>query len=314
MKCLQYLLMLIILVSSNLYCSTEIIVDEAGTKMQDLVVALANYARSQKENFMVIPQNGVELLFNQQDPKLGFNKNYVQAIDGLGVEELFNNGGLQADDERLDMLKMLDHKPVFVSDFINKNQDKNLASNKIKKHHFIPFVRTDQNYHYTFIPAGLPCDEHNSDVTNLNQVRNYLYLINNERFDHKLTFISAIQATNYDLIIMDLFFNDQSFTSDEINSLKTKANGGKRLVIAYLNIGSAENFRYYWESDWNLRRPHWMQKKYAGYPDEYWVEFWHPQWQKILFGHAEAYLDRILLSGFDGAYLDNVEAYYFLYH
>lgn len=282
--------------------------------MQELVVTLANYARSQKEGFMIIPQNGVELLFNHQNPEMGFKENYVQAIDGLGVEELFYNGNIKAVDERLDMLKTINHKPILVSDFLNKNGTENLASNKIKQHHFIPFIRTGQNYNYTFIPAGLPCDEHSSEVTNLSQVRNYLYLINSERFDSKQTFISAIQATNYDLILVDLFFNDQAFTAQEINALKTKNNGGKRLVIAYLNIGSAENFRYYWKRHWKLHQPEWIKKKYAGYPDEYWVEFWHPQWQRILFGHADAYLDRILQSGFDGAYLDNVEAYYFLYH
>ena len=38
---------------------------------------------------------------------------------------------------------------------------------------------------------------------------------------------------------MDIFFSDEEeFTAAEIESLKIKQNGGQRLVIAYMSIGS----------------------------------------------------------------------------
>ncbi|MDX9931725.1 MAG: endo alpha-1,4 polygalactosaminidase, partial [Bacteroidales bacterium] len=92
------------------------------------------------------------------------------------------------------------------------------------------------------------------------------------------------------------------------------ANGAQRLVIAYMNIGSAENYRYYWQDDWKLHNPNWIKKKYEGYDDEFWVEFWNEDWQKIIFGNNDSYTKKIIDAGFDGAYLDNVEAYYFLYY
>jgi cysteinyl-tRNA synthetase len=81
-----------------------------------------------------------------------------------------------------------------------------------------------------------------------------------------------------------------------------------------MSLGSAENYRYYWQTDWRLNHPSWIKKKYEGYDDEYWVEFWEKEWQDIIYGSDSSYLNKIINAGFDGVYLDNVEAYYFLYH
>jgi len=59
--------------------------------------------------------------------------------------------------------------------------------------------------------------------------------------------------------------------------------------------------------------PLFIKRKYEGYDDEYWVRFWKPEWHKIIYGNDDSYIKKILDAGFDGAYLDNVEAYYFLY-
>ena len=41
-------------------------------------------------------------------------------------------------------------------------------------------------------------------------------------------FIKAVTSTNYDMLVMDLYGEDGiSFTTDEIQELKLKANGGK---------------------------------------------------------------------------------------
>ena len=125
--------------------------------------------------------------------------------------------------------------------------------------------------------------------------------------------INAIAAINFDVVLIDLFFNDVAFSSAEIQQLKTKANGGKRLVISYMNIGAAESYRYYWKDNWKLHKPKWLKKKYEGFEDEIWVKFWKDDWQDIIYGNDNSYTKRILNAGFDGVYLDNVEAYYFLY-
>ena len=76
----------------------------------------------------------------------------------------------------------------------------------------------------------------------MEQVKNFLYLIDASNYSSKSSFIAAVTATNYDLLIMDLFFNDGiPFTAAQITQLKNKAVGGKRLVISYMSIGEAEN-------------------------------------------------------------------------
>ena len=200
-----------------------------------------------------------------------------------------------------------------VSEFVSDNNFISDAFSKNYNEGFICFTRNSDNYHYKQIPDSVPY-ENNTDITNLSLAQNYLYLISTENFSTKQEMINAISATNFDLIIIDLFFNGEELTSTEINQLKTKANGGKRLVISYINIGAAEKFRYYWKSNWKLGNPKWIKKKYQGYDDEFWVEFWHKEWQDIIFGNDNSYMKKIINAGFDGAYLDNVEAYYFLYH
>jgi cysteinyl-tRNA synthetase len=92
--------------------------------------------------------------------------------------------------------------------------------------------------------------------------------------------------------------------------MKHKADGGKRLVMCYLNIGAAENWRYYWKNDWKLGHPDFLRRPYQGYKDETWVAFWSPEWQQLLYKGKDSYLSRILEAGFDGTYLDNTEAYF----
>ena len=44
---------------------------------------------------------------------------------------------------------------------------------------------------------------------------------------------------------------------------------------------------------------------------DYWVKYWMPEWQKIIYGTPDSYLDRILALGYDGVYLDRVDAYWY---
>ncbi len=282
--------------------------------MQDFVVSISNYAHNYVPNFIIIPQNGVELAFQDADSDKELNATYFNAINGLGVEELFYNGALSKDDYRLNMLqKLSSNKPILVSEFVQSTQQINAAYQLKYQQGFKCFVRDSSNYYYTNIPAAIP-NANSSDITNLNQVQNYLYLINSEKYASKSDFIAALQNTNYDLIIMDLFFNNESFSKTEIEQLKIKANGAKRLVISYINIGSAEKYRYYWKKSWGLHHPLWIRRKYEGYDDEYWVKFWKKDWQEIIYGNDDSYIKKIINAGFDGAYLDNTEAYYFLYY
>lgn len=289
--------------------------EKAGVKMQDFVIAISNYARSQDPDFILIPQNGEEILFNDIDPEKGLRADLMQAIDGYGIEELFYNGSSYTpDDYRLGMLRQAGSSvKVMVADYLGNDSDAPNAFQVADAEQFIAFPRYNSNYDYKYIPATV-FHENANDIHTLDQAQNYLYLISTDSYSDKASFLSAIQQTNFDVLIIDAFFGDELLTSVDITSLKTKQNGGKRLVISYMNIGSAEKYRYYWKKNWGLHHPLWLKKKYDGYKDEIWVKFWKDEWQEIIYGNADSYTQKLLNAGFDGAYLDNIEGFYFLYH
>lgn len=285
-------------------------------EMQQFVVHIAQYARKHNPNFIIIPQNGPELAFKDRELN-GLNSQYMKSVDGFGIEELFYHGGLTPEEERNYRLSMLQQlkltKKIMVAEYVTDDYDIPDALNRNYTEDFLCFPRSRDNYYYKYIPTNVPYVNSN-DITNLNSAQNYLYLINTENYNSKEDFLNELAATNFDVLLIDLFFNKIELTRVDVNRLKTKANGGKRLVIAYINIGAAERFRYYWKKNWQLNKPSWIKKPYQGYDDEFWVEFWHKEWQAIIYGNKNSYLKKILNAGFDGAYLDNVEAYYFLYY
>ncbi len=279
--------------------------------MQDFIIELSQYARGIDSDFILIPQNGEEMLFDDIDAEKSGNTSVLNAIDGVGVEEVYD--GSKADEYRFNMLKKLSSEKILVADHLSDNS---LLSNHFSfadQNNWIAFPRQKENYDYKVIQSQIH-NENTLDINSLSDAKNYLYLISSENYATKNDFISTIDATNYDMVIIDAFFGDELFSSADILALQTKPNGARRLVIAYMSIGSAENYRYYWQDKWRRGKPNFLKKKYDGYKDECWVEYWDPEWKKIIYGNDDSYTKKFLNAGFDGTYLDNVEAFYFLYH
>lgn len=287
---------------------------KAGKKMQDMVVAISKYARKFNPDFIVIPQNGFELAFQNVDPEKPLCNEYIDAIDGIAIEELFLDEKGKADDYRINNLKKLPKdKKVIVSEFVKEKNAEEKIAKLNQEAGFIPFIRTATNYHYHLIPEQL-LNENSNSITKLNDVQNFLYLINADDYDTKKELIDKVADTNFDLILIDLYYLSFPYTKADLEKLKMKKNGGKRLVICYLNVGAAENWREYWQPTWKKGNPKWLKKNYKGYDNEIYVEFWEPTWQKIIFGNDASYMKKIVNAGFDGVFLDNVEAYYALYN
>ena len=131
---------------------------------------------------------------------------------------------------------------------------------------------------------------------------------------------AKIAASPYDLVIIDdlIGADDEGsggkrrhLTREEVERMKKKPDGSRRLVINYFSIGETENYRDYWRPEWNRIRPSWMSKENKEWKGNYLVQYWNPTWQQIIFGSPEAYADQVLAEGFDGFYFDRVDAYYY---
>lgn len=117
----------------------------------------------------------------------------------------------------------------------------------------------------------------------------------------------AVGATAYDLAIIDYSADGDdfaAFTATEIDQLRHSP-GGAKIVLAYLSIGEAEDYRFYWLSGFEPGSPAWLDAENPDWPGNYKVHYWDPEWQTIVL----AYVDRLLAAGFDGAYLDIIDAY-----
>lgn len=118
--------------------------------------------------------------------------------------------------------------------------------------------------------------------------------------------LSAIAKSGYQLAVIDYARDgtaDGRFTAAEVEALRDSTGCGRR-VLAYLSIGQAEDYRSYWRTEWRTEAPAWLAEEDPDWAGNYYVDFWNPEWQALIF----AYLDDILAAGFDGVYLDRVDA------
>jgi cysteinyl-tRNA synthetase len=115
-----------------------------------------------------------------------------------------------------------------------------------------------------------------------------------------------IGDTAFDLAVVSIAAAGNS--PDTIPALK-QSPGGNKIILAYMSIGQAETYREYWHSDWRSNPPDWLDEPDETWANDYWVRYWDPEWQAIIYGSSNSYLNRIIELGFDGVYLDRVDAY-----
>lgn len=129
--------------------------------------------------------------------------------------------------------------------------------------------------------------------------------------------LAAIGETAFDLVVIDFSIDENTlFTAAQINALKNSP-GGPKLVLAYMSIGEAENYRWYWNDSWDANNdgtpdpgaPAWLGPSNPDWPGNYKVKYWNQAWQRIIFGTSNSYLNKIMAAGFDGVYLDIIDAY-----
>jgi cysteinyl-tRNA synthetase, unknown class len=145
----------------------------------------------------------------------------------------------------------------------------------------------------------------------LNGVKTWAYQLKDVSQDK----IDKVAASPFDMVIIDssMFPNGKEIrlTRAQVDSMKKKPDGSRRLVVAYFSAGECEDFRYYWKPEWNKRRPSWVSKADKQWKGDYIVEYWQPEWQKIVYGTPDSLIDRIMDAGFDGLSIDRVDAYYY---
>lgn len=151
-----------------------------------------------------------------------------------------------------------------------------------------------------------------------------------DSFGYQLQNVDPLElaGSSLGLLIIDYSLDggqEQALTREDIATIKAAT--GKK-VVAYLSIGEAENYRYYFKRAWISAgacprkpargAPAWLDRENRAWCGNFKVRYWDKQWKKILYGvttgTTESYLDRIMDAGFDGVYLDIIDGFeYWLY-
>lgn len=134
-------------------------------------------------------------------------------------------------------------------------------------------------------------------------------------------------AADIDLLVVDHSADgtgQRTFTRADVERFRKRDAGKPRIVLAYMSIGEAEAYRYYWSSLWSMSAPAWLGPENSNWHGNYLVRFWERGWQRLIFDSSVPlwrrlaepyqpalmpYLDQIIEAGFDGVYLDRVDAY-----
>jgi cysteinyl-tRNA synthetase, unknown class len=127
------------------------------------------------------------------------------------------------------------------------------------------------------------------------------------------TGVADVARSPYDLMVID-YERDASiggpFTPAELKAMKTKPDGSRRFMIAYISIGEAENYRSYWgDRNWGdaRNRTPLVEKENPEWEANFNVRYWEQEWQNLILNDADSYINRIMDAGFDGIYLDKVD-------
>lgn len=128
--------------------------------------------------------------------------------------------------------------------------------------------------------------------------------------------IVTVSNSRYDIVTIDevTTYNSPAKLSavSIVNQMHatTGISGSRKIVLAYVDIGEAENTRLYWQPSWSVGTPSFiLGLDPNGYPNNFIVNYSDPRWQQIVFGSPTALVDQAMADGFDGVFLDNVGAY-----
>ncbi len=123
--------------------------------------------------------------------------------------------------------------------------------------------------------------------------------------------IERIIQSTYDMVVIDYIPSERDNADYPIAEVVRRMQQAEhpKLVIAYIDIGEAEDYRTYWQPGWEIGDPDWIiALDPDGWEGNYPVAYWREEYKALWLGEG-GYLQGILDAGFDGVYLDWVEAY-----
>ncbi|MEQ8664258.1 MAG: hypothetical protein RIC16_00900 [Rhodospirillales bacterium] len=292
-------------------------------EMRSFVSRIGQFARRYKPDFSILVEDSLDLLVKRDDldeTQISPARAYMRSIDGVLVTNLFNdNPNLDAEDNeaiRKRRLSLLDHAEenglrVFVLDQETDQARIDEARRQAREHGYAYQPRRSRSFETTDLPVypSRPFDETGNSVISLDDADNFGVVGNSAAYGRQDEFALKMHGTNYDVLIVDVFHGREPLSRQAVETLKYKASGARRLVFARVNVGTAASYRYYWQPNWQEGSPRWIGASVRGEPDNYFVEFWRPEWQRIIFGDTASYVYGVVDQGYDGVVLGGADVF-----
>jgi uncharacterized protein (TIGR01370 family) len=137
---------------------------------------------------------------------------------------------------------------------------------------------------------------------------------------------NELVGTHFDLYVLEPVVSEKELEEFDIAALVSdirehniQSRGVNPLIVAYIDVGQAESWRWYFEESWidedeklTSQAPAWIT---GNDPDQwvgnYPVAFWEQEWEDIvMYGNqGRSLVDITLEAGFDGIYMDWIEAF-----
>ncbi len=151
--------------------------------------------------------------------------------------------------------------------------------------------------------------------TTLENVKTWMYQIQGLERSGALR---KLERSDYDLLVLEPTNTVKGSEGFDVSDMvkRMKRSRPDRLVLAYIDIGEAEDYRTYWKKSWRgpsedrRGRPNFIiAEDPDGWAGNYPVAYWDKRWKKVMITGKKSALQNAIDAGFDGVYLDWVEAY-----
>jgi cysteinyl-tRNA synthetase len=283
-------------------------------EMRWLVQKVSAYARDSDPDFVVIVVNGEGLAADGGRTANG----YLAAIDGVAREDLyFGWTGLDTPTPwatSVDLSAKLNvskdaGKTIMVVDRCTERGYLWDAWEWAEESEFLYFASNSEGLDSIPVYPANPPGAHRENVTSLSEAKNHLVLTTSAGWQSRDAYLEDLRRTNYDVLIIDAFFNGTPLTSYDLGMLGVKWHGGSRLVIAVMGLGEVDERQHVWKDQYHYQPPGWLADPVPGKDDRHHVKYWDNSWRTVLYKSSDSWLDTILEAGFDGVYLLGGDAY-----
>lgn len=297
-------------------------------QMRNNIIMLSRYAKGRNKDFEILVHDGRELMkkglweyhldgynnarkqgINADDPSflaklrdmrpeeetVGTSANeYLKNIDAVVLNNYFCSKQDFAPSDNLKLISI---------DFCPSDESFDEAIQDAVGRNALMYGFSKPQYAFKDTKNQVIINENAVNINSIGEAQNILFLLDSSRYKDRFSYLQDIRNSNFDVVVISPFFKGTPLTVEEIHSLKFKKNGTQRRIIAAFNISETDDGKYYWRPGWKIGSPVWLKRLSFVDSQGIIVEYWHPQWQKIISDYFKGIVD----SGFDGAFLTGLE-------